>query len=212
MRFFLNNKWFVLSFKKNFLDFRGNNYWTSGRKTQQESQNWTQQVPENSLVFAISFFERERTSVRNVNWNWLLWIKKVTTFVGLTFLHFVKKAKINNATNTWLFCIPKLGKHAIQKDGNVLFGKKLLWVSKNWNSEAFCIFWRFTFTGGKKVALKRKNYVKTVQRWCSDTISSLFFKFAYLFDKDLHITRIVRPVDAIIKWNNFRKATIFLFF
>ena len=208
----MNNKWFVLSFEKKFLDFKGNIYWTSGRETQQESKNWSQQVPENSLVFAISFFERERTSDRNVNRNWLPWFKKVTTFVRLIFLHFVKKAKINNATNTWLFCIPKLGKHAIQKDGNVLFGKKLLWVSKNWNSEAFCIFWQFTVRGGKKVALKRKHYVKTVQRRCFDTISGLFFKFAYLFDKDLYITRIVRPVDAIIKWSNFRKATIFLFF
>ena len=194
------------------MDSKGNNYWTSARKTQQESQNWTQQVPENSLVFAISIFERERTSVRNLKWNWLLWFKKFTTFVRLIFLHFGRKAKINNATNTWWFCIPKLGKHAIQKDGNVLFGKKLLWVSKNWNSEAFCIFWWFTITGGKKVALKMKHYVKTVQRWCFDTISSLFFKFAYLVDKDLHITRIVRPVDAIIKRSNFRKATIFLFF
>ena len=208
----MNNKWFVLNFRKKFLDFRGNKYWTSGRKTQQESQNWTQQVPENSLVFAISFSERERTSVRNVNWNWLLWFKKVTTCVRLIFLHFVKKAKINNATNTWLFCIPNRGKHAIQKDGNVLFGKKLLWVSKNWKSEAFCIFWRFTITGGKKVALKKKTYVKTVQRWCFDTISSLYFKFAYLFDKDLYITLILRPFHAIIQWNNFRRQAFFSFF
>ena len=170
----MNNKWFFLNFQKNFGDFKGINYWISCRKTQKDRRNWTPQVPQNVLVFLISFFERERTSVRHVNQNWFFWVKKVTTFVRLIFPHYVKKAKINNATNTGLFCIPKLGKHAIQKVGNVLFGKKLRCVFKNWNSEAFRIFWRTTILGGKKVALKRNHYVKTVQR-CDVLIRYRFF-------------------------------------
>ena len=89
----MNNKWFILSFRKKFLDFKGNKYWTSGRKTQQDSQNRTQQVHENSLVFAISFFERERTSVRNVNWIWLFCFKKVTTLFGWLSSTSLKKPK-----------------------------------------------------------------------------------------------------------------------
>ena len=64
----------------------------------------------------------------------------------------------------------------------------------------------------KKDVLKRNNYVKTVHRWCFDTIIGLFFIFAYLIDKGLYITLIPRPVHAIIQWTIFRRQVILSFF
>ena len=72
-------------------------------------------------------------------------------------------------------------------------------------------FWRIIITGGKKFALKRNNYVKTIQRWCFDTISGSILKITYSFDKGLYIARIPRPVHAIIQWNNFRRQVVFNF-
>ena len=163
--------------------------------------------------FSVSnfLFRTWKASVRHVNRNFF-WVKKVTTIVRLFFLHFVKKPKSITRRTPGCFASRNLV--------NMPFGKMETFCLErnffrflNFEIQKTSVFFRrITVTGGKEDVLKRNSYVKTVHRWCFDTISGLFFNFAYLFDKGFYITCNPRPVHAIIQWNSFRRQIVFHIF